>query len=98
MAVRHFRDNLLQGSSNPQHAQDDAIVIYEKYFSLQATSPVGFPTEVRLKVESDICREGGPEYSCFDVPYQIVFKTLTNYLKSFFNTSMYILFLYFSVY
>lgn len=89
MAVRHFREPLLQGGTDPEQAQADAIVIYEKYFSLQAISPVGFPTEVRLKVESDICREGGPEYSCFDLPYQIVFKTLTNYLKSFLGSEVY---------
>lgn len=89
MSVLHFRENLLLSSSDPQQAQSDAIIIYEKYFSLQAITPVGFPTEVRLKVESDICLEGGPEYSCFDVPYQIVFKTLTNYVKSFLGSEVY---------
>lgn len=90
MAVMHFRDNLLNGSTtSPDQAQADAISIYEKFFSLQATHPIGFPTDIRLKIESDICREGGPLPTCFDLPYQIVFKTLTQYVKAFLESELY---------
>lgn len=90
MAVMHFRDNLLNGSTtSSDQAQADAISIYEKYFSLQATHPIGFPTETRLIIESDICREGGPLPTCFDLPYQIVFKTLTQYVKTFLESELY---------
>lgn len=90
MAVMHFRDNLLNGSTtSSDQAQADAISIYDKYFSLQATHPMGFPTDIRLKIESDICREEGPLPTCFDWPYQIVFKTLTQYVKTFLESELY---------
>lgn len=90
MAVMHFRDNMINGNTpNAEQAQADAIVLYDKYFSLQATSPVGFPTEIRLKVESDICREEGPLSTCFDLPFRIVFKTLTRYVKTFLESELY---------
>ncbi|KPJ06130.1 A-kinase anchor protein 10, mitochondrial [Papilio machaon] len=90
MAVMHFRENLINNnSSNAEQAQGDAIVLYDKYFSLQATNPIGFPTEIRLQVESDICREGGPLPTCFDLPYKIIFKTLTNYAKLFLGSEVY---------
>nr|XP_021181252.2 A-kinase anchor protein 10, mitochondrial [Helicoverpa armigera] len=90
MAIMHFRDNMLNGdTTSPDQAQADAISIYEKYFSLQATHPIGFPTDIRLKIESDICREGGPLPICFDLPYQIVFKTLTQYVKAFLESELY---------
>ncbi|KOB69879.1 putative A kinase anchor protein 10 [Operophtera brumata] len=90
MAVIHFRDNLCSDyQPNSEQTQADAIVIYDKYFSLQATDPVGFPTDIRLKIESEICREDGPLQSCFDLPYRIVFKTLTQYVKSFFESDLY---------
>ncbi|XP_014370271.2 A-kinase anchor protein 10, mitochondrial [Papilio machaon] len=90
MAVMHFRENLINNnSSNAEQAQGDAIVLYDKYFSLQATNPIGFPTEIRLQIESDICREGGPLPTCFDLPYKIIFKTLTNYAKLFLGSEVY---------
>ncbi|XP_075969654.1 A-kinase anchoring protein pkaap [Anticarsia gemmatalis] len=90
MAVMHFRDNLINANmTSPDQAQADAIVIYDKYFSLQATNPVGFPTDIRLKIESDICTEEGPLPTCFDLPYQIVFKTLSQYVKIFLDSELY---------
>lgn len=90
MAINNFRGNLANDSIvNKEQAQADAIVIYDKYFSLQATNPVGFPTDIRLKIESEICREDGPLTSCFDLPYIIVFKTLTQYVKTFLESELY---------
>lgn len=90
MASMHFRDNISNDStSNTDQVQADAIVLYDKYFSLQALNPIGFPTDIRLKTESEICREGGPLKTCFDLPYQIVFKTLAQYVKSFLESDLY---------
>ena len=47
--------------------QSDAMVLYEKYFSMQASSPLGFDDDVRLHVENNICSVGGPNHSCFDL-------------------------------
>lgn len=90
IAITYFRDNL-KNTKNPNsvETQQDALVVYEKYFSLQATNPVGITTNVRLKVESEICRDGGPLYSCFDEPYQIIFVTLNHYAKSFLESEVY---------
>lgn len=88
ISIMHFRDNLIgDNAPNLEQAQGDAIVLYDKYFSLQATNPIGFPTEIRLKVESDICSE--PIASCFDTPYIIVYKTLSNYVKTFLGSELY---------
>lgn len=90
MAVTNFRDNLINGNtSTSDQAQTDAIVLYDKYFSLQAINPIGFTTDVRLNIESNICREGGPLATCFDIPYKIVYKTLTQYVNTFLDSELY---------
>lgn len=89
MAVTHFRDNLINGNTSSEQAQADAIILYERYFSLQASSPIGFPTDIRLKIESNICREEGTIATCFDIAYVVVYNTLTNYVKSFLESELY---------
>ena len=53
--------------SSSRSSQDDAMVLYEKYFSMQASSPLGFDDQVRLHIENNICSDGGPNHSCFDM-------------------------------
>lgn len=91
----NFRNHLLaEGSYNPTQAQDDAMVIYDKYFSLQATSPLGFSDAVRLEVEQNICREEGPLPSCFDKPVMVLLQYLEkNHLKSFLSSQLYVKFI-----
>ena len=48
-------------------SQADAMVLYEKYFSMQASSPLGFDDSIRLQIENNICSNGGPYHSCFDL-------------------------------
>lgn len=88
----NFRNHLLaEGSYNPTQAQDDAMVIYDKYFSLQATSPLGFSDAVRLEVEQNICREGGPLPSCFEKPVMVLLQYLEkNHLKAFLSSQLYV--------
>ena len=52
---------------NCETSQDDAMVLYEKYFSMQASSPLGFSDTVRLQIENNICSEDGPDQTCFDM-------------------------------
>lgn len=66
--------------------QSDALVIYEKYFSLQATNPLSLPQKVRLKVEETICSPETIALS-FDLPICLVEEylekcCLTKFLKS----------------
>lgn len=88
----NFRNHLLaEGSCNSTQAQDDAMVLYDKYFSLQATSPLGFSDAVRLEVEQNICREEGPLPSCFDKPVMVLLQYLEkNHLKAFLSSQLYV--------
>ena len=56
-----------QLSHKSESSQEDAMVLYEKYFSMQASTPIGFNDAVRLHIENNICSEGGPDNSCFDM-------------------------------
>lgn len=68
-----------------QQAQGDALVLYEKYFSLQATSSLQLTDRVRCKVEENICTDKGPiSYHCFDYPLSIIECYLDHrYFKQF---------------
>ncbi|ESO11647.1 hypothetical protein HELRODRAFT_190041 [Helobdella robusta] len=62
-----FRPNV-----HSQLAQDDAMVIYEKFFSLQASRPLNFSDGIRLELESSICSVGGVQYDCFLLPRSLL--------------------------
>ncbi|KAF4019607.1 hypothetical protein G4228_011342 [Cervus hanglu yarkandensis] len=59
LAADNFQSQLAakKGQYDGQEAQNDAMILYDKYFSLQATHPLGFDDVVRLKIESNICQE-----------------------------------------
>lgn len=61
-----------------QQAQNDALILYEKYFSLQATSPLHLSDRVRFQVEEKICSiDGGASIAhSFDLPLAIVERFL----------------------
>ena len=56
--------------------------IFFRYFSLQATEPLGFDDTIRFEVEGSICRENGPLPDCFSKPRDIVLHTLEKVLSS----------------
>jgi len=71
-------------------SQADAMVLYEKYFSMQASSPLGFDDSIRLQIENNICSNGGPYHSCFDLPLEIILQYLErNFLQKFLISSMF---------
>ena len=86
MTAVNYKQNLLEKTSrvSPTEAQIDALIIYDKYFSLQATMPLGFSDKIRFHVEQNICREGdgGPQPDCFDRPCIIVYNFLSKVKKS----------------
>ncbi|CAN7985412.1 unnamed protein product [Ixodes hexagonus] len=88
----NFRNHLLaEGHYDGQQAQEDAMVIYDKYFSLQATTSLGFSDAVRLEVEMNICREEGPLPCCFEKPVMILMQHLEkNHLKQFLSSQLYV--------
>ncbi|XP_064460446.1 A-kinase anchor protein 10, mitochondrial-like isoform X2 [Ornithodoros turicata] len=88
----NFRKHLLdKGHYDGLQAQDDAMVIYDKYFSLQATSPLGFSDAIRLEVEQNICREEGPLPNCFEKPVMILMQHMEkNHLRHFLSSQLYV--------
>ncbi|CRL01096.1 CLUMA_CG014429, isoform A [Clunio marinus] len=55
-----------------QQLKSDALVIYEKWFSLQAKTPLNFSNGIRTKVEEGICTIDSSITQCFDLPIKIV--------------------------
>lgn len=90
MTAVHFRRNLMTHEYNKEQAQSDALVLYEKYFSLQATNPLPLSDTVRSIVEGGICQESDPICSCFDLPIRIVeFFLEHNYFKPFLKSNLF---------
>ncbi|XP_015111657.1 A-kinase anchor protein 10, mitochondrial isoform X1 [Diachasma alloeum] len=93
MSAVSYKQNLVgKGYYDPMEAQSDALIIYEKYFSLQATMPLGFSDKIRFQVEQNICTEGGdgPHPDCFEKPSIIVYNFLSkHYLPAFLSSQLY---------
>ncbi|XP_066587356.1 A-kinase anchor protein 10, mitochondrial isoform X1 [Prorops nasuta] len=94
MSAINYKQNLMEkGDLNDSaEAQSDAVIIYDKFFSLQATVPLGFSDKIRFQVEQNICQENGkgPEHNCFDIPCKIVYNYLNKYyLPTFLSSQLY---------
>nr|CAD7405567.1 unnamed protein product [Timema poppensis] len=92
LAAVNFRQQLLNkvDDYDPMEAQNDAMILYDKFFSLQATSPLGFKDRVRIEMEHNICRKEGPLPDCFQKPVKIVTKVLEkNFLQPFLTSQLY---------
>ncbi|KAJ3588963.1 hypothetical protein NHX12_009815 [Muraenolepis orangiensis] len=92
LAADNFQDQLAakKGQYDGQEAQNDAMILYDKYFSLQATNPLGFGDSVRMEIESNICREGGPLPDCFTTPLRQAWTTMeTVYMPGFLSSNLY---------
>uniref|UniRef100_A0A182J232 RGS domain-containing protein n=1 Tax=Anopheles atroparvus TaxID=41427 RepID=A0A182J232_ANOAO len=69
--------NFKQSFENKIQAQKDAIVLYEKYFSLQATCSLKLSDSVRFKLEEQICSADPANIAvCFELPVQIIERFL----------------------
>ncbi|KAM9440896.1 A-kinase anchor protein 10, mitochondrial isoform 3-T3 [Clarias gariepinus] len=92
LAADNFQVQLAakKGQYDGQEAQNDAMILYDKYFSLQATNPLGFGDSVRMEIESNICREGGPLPDCFTTPLRQAWTTMERvYLPGFLSSDLY---------
>ncbi|KAG2459680.1 AKA10 protein, partial [Polypterus senegalus] len=92
LAAHNFQDQLAakKGQYDGQEAQNDAMILYDNYFSLQATHPLGFDDTVRLEIESNICREGGPLPNCFTTPLRQAWTTMEKvYMPGFLSSNLY---------
>lgn len=76
-----------QGAGETTH---DAMILYDKFFSMQATSPLGFEDKIRLEIENNICQESGPALDCFARPMEIIVEYLeAKYLDKFLNSKLF---------
>lgn len=92
LAATNLQQQLLHQKDffDPLEAQNDAVVLYDKYFSLQAHCPLGFSDKVRFAVEQNICGENGLVIDCFHLPLKIVEQVLEkNYLKPFLASQLF---------
>ncbi|XP_071994533.1 A-kinase anchor protein 10, mitochondrial [Engystomops pustulosus] len=92
LAADNFQSQLAakSGQYDGQEAQNDAMILYDKYFSLQATHPLGFDDSVRMEIESNICREGGPLPNCFTTPLRQAWTTMEKvFLPGFLSSNLY---------
>ncbi|XP_065214395.1 A-kinase anchor protein 10, mitochondrial [Planococcus citri] len=91
---KFVRNSINNGTYDTErnHALTEAIRIYEKYLSLQATCPLGFSDHVRCAVEEAICDEvNGPNLDCFKPAVNVVLAFLqTHYLIPFFSSQHYV--------
>lgn len=69
----------------------DAMVLYDKYFSLQATNSLQLSDTVRSQVEERICStEERVLVTCFDLPIRIVERVFTDfYLDKFLASELF---------
>lgn len=82
-------------TSQQQAAQADAVVLYQKYFSLQATCSLSLSDKVRFLIEEQICStEVDVIKRCFELPSRIVERFLERqYFQGFLRSPLYAKFL-----
>lgn len=79
-----------QSDQTLQQMKSDAVIIYEKWFSLQATSSLKISNRVRTKVEEMICSADAETIQrSFDIPIKIVEIYLENSLKKFLKSELF---------
>lgn len=95
LAAINFRKllsaNVEADDSDVAQAQSDALVLYEKYFSLQATSSLQMSDRIRFAIEENICTTTVASISgCFDVAVTIVERYLDQkYLRPFLTSHLF---------
>lgn len=86
----NFRRQFASDAYDARQAQSDALVLYEKFFSLQATHPLHLSDCIRFGVEERICAENGRIDDCFDVPLAVVERYLAErYLQPFIKSPLF---------
>ena len=57
--------------------------VYYRYFSLQATEPLGMEDKVRVEIELGICDEQGPQADSFVAAQHIAYNKMIKACTSF---------------
>ena len=70
--------------------QNDAIILYDRYISLQAHCPLGVSDKVRFIIEQNICGDNGSVIDCFQLPLRIVERVLEkHFLRPFLASQLF---------
>ena len=93
LAANNFRS---QWTS--QNASDDALIIYNKYFSLQASQSLGLADGIRLAIEENICSgvKCSPGPDCFEQALQVVLSVMEKVIHTLFRIYC-VLFYFYSI-
>lgn len=95
VSTAHAMDDAVTDPSvdiDSQQAQNDALILYEKYFSLQATCPLHLSDRVRFQIEEKICSiDGGASIAhSFDLPLAIIERFLEQrFLRAFVKSPLF---------
>ncbi|XP_055541153.1 A-kinase anchor protein 10, mitochondrial [Wyeomyia smithii] len=86
VSASHFRK-----SAEASQAQADALVLYEKYFSLQASCPLYLSDKVRFMIEEHICSQDLTTIKgCFEFSSRIIERFLEKrYFHGFLKSQLY---------
>lgn len=89
MAANNFRRQNLRQETD--QLTRDAMVIYERFVSMQATSPLGVSDKMRCQIEEAICCESGiVQPNCFDRLLALVIRVLQEkHLAPFLRSNLY---------
>lgn len=88
-AIVQEKDNPYIPNSSQLEAQGDAMIIYDKFFSLQSEDRFWLSDRLRSQVEEHICAADRVAY-CFDLPLQLVAKYLERkYFQHFLKSQLF---------
>jgi len=78
-------------SANEETRSADSMLIYDKFVSLQATTPLGFNSGIRSRIEEKICSSDGlVQSNCFDEAMNTIEAFLhIRYLSKFLGSSIF---------
>ncbi|KAK9497020.1 hypothetical protein O3M35_012812 [Rhynocoris fuscipes] len=80
-----------KGNTDYSQIQNDAMLLYDKYLSLQATYPLGISDKIRFEVEEGICGETETSPNCLRPAVALVETFLkTNCLRPFLSSQQYL--------
>ncbi|XP_064391555.1 A-kinase anchor protein 10, mitochondrial-like [Halichondria panicea] len=93
-------DSFHRQLTQPQYTPDvdvdtrDAIAIYDRFFSLQATEPLGLGDGVRMDIENRICSEHGPSSDSYTSAQERAYQAMSQtHYPDFLRSSIYLRFL-----
>lgn len=80
LMAESFEQNILEklskGTYDVTESVEDAMSLYEKYFSMRLRHQIVKDDKLRIVIENNICREDGPQPNCFCIPVAYAWTAL----------------------